>query len=217
MKKRQLCFTIFLMATTSTTIAQRFTMKPLPYDADALAPALSRETFDYHYGKHYAGYVRKLNELTAESPFSKMTLEELIRETEGPLYNNAAQVWNHEFYFASLSPEGHPLPEGPFQRAVLSQFGSFEHLQQELTETCLSLFGSGWVWLVEEEDGGLKILAEPNAGNPLRYGMIPLLVIDLWEHAYYIDYRNDRAAALAALWPCIDWRIVSARYEKHAL
>ncbi len=201
------------MATITTVVAARFEMKPLPYPSDALAPALSRETIDYHYGKHYAGYVRKLNELLVNSPFADATLETIVREADGPLFNNAAQVWNHDLYFASLSPEARPLTEGPLLRAIERQYGSFERFKEEFMAACLALFGSGWVWLAEEEDGSLRILAESNAGNPLRYELHPLLGIDVWEHAYYIDFRNNRAAALEALWPLIDWSAVAARYD----
>lgn len=189
-----------------------FQMQPLPYAREALAPAISAETLDYHYGKHYRGYVEKLNELVRGTALAECTLEELIRDAEGPIFNNAAQVWNHEFYFSTLSPAPAHEPSGPFREAVNRWFGSFELLKADLTKACLSLFGSGWVWLVEEESGRLAIVSEPNAGNPLRYRMRPLLVIDVWEHAYYIDYRNARAKAVEALWPLINWRVVSERY-----
>lgn len=192
-----------------------FEMQPLPYAREALAPAISAETLDYHYGKHYRGYVEKFNELVRGTALADSTLEELIFDAEGPIFNNAAQVWNHEFYFSTLSPEAAHEPTGPFREAVDRWFGSFELLKADLTKACLALFGSGWVWLVEEESGRLAIVSEPNAGNPLRYHMRPLLVIDVWEHAYYIDYRNLRAKALEELWPLIDWRVVSERYESH--
>lgn len=204
--------TLFIMTTTLTATAQPFEMKPLPYPADALAPALSQESIDYHYGKHYAGYVKRLNELVAGTPFAHLSLEDIIRDSEGAIYNNAAQIWNHDLYFATLSPHPRPLAESPFMEAVKEQFGSLEKLQEALTKASLSLFGSGWVWLAKGENGTLEILSEQNAGNPLRYGMKPLLGIDVWEHAYYIDYRNDRAASLKALWPLIDWNRVAERY-----
>lgn len=189
-----------------------FEMKPLPFSSEALAPALSKETIDYHYGKHYRGYVERLNHLIANTPFEEMTLEQIICSSEGSIYNNAAQVWNHEFYFDALSPEAAHHPTGPLLQAIERDFGSVEELKKKMTEAAIDLFGSGWVWLAEEESGRLVVLGESNAGNPLRYEMKPLLVLDLWEHAYYIDYRNARKRAIEALWPLIDWRIVEARY-----
>ncbi len=191
----------------------RFEPKPLPYSAEALTPAISKETLDYHHGKHYHAYLNKLNELIEKSPFEEMSLEEIVCSAEGPTYNNAAQVWNHEFYFETLSPEAAHRPTGPLLSAIERDFGSFDELKRRMTEAALALFGSGWVWLSEEDSGQLTILSEPNAGNPLRYEQRPLLAIDVWEHAYYIDYRNARKAAIEALWPLIDWRIVEARYE----
>lgn len=204
---------LFTMTQHDTAHSAHFEMKPLPYGREALAPAISAETLDYHYGKHYRGYVERLNELVRNTPFEGRSLEEIIRDADGPIFNNGAQVWNHEFYFATLSPTAHHEPSGPFREAVDRWFGSFARMKEELTQACLSLFGSGWVWLVEEESGRLAILSEPNAGNPLRYNMRPLLVIDVWEHAYYIDYRNLRARAIEKLWPIIDWQVVGARYQ----
>ena len=205
--------TLLIMSNQNTATATRFEVRKLPYAADALAPALSEETLRYHYGKHYTGYVAKLNELVAGTPCAGMTLEQLVREAEGAVYNNAAQAWNHEFYFESLSPAAQQAPSGPLKEAVDRSFGSFEALKAQLTQACAGLFGSGWVWLVEEPGGRLAVVSESNAGNPLRYGMKPLLAIDVWEHAYYIDYRNARADAIAALWPFVDWKIVGQRYE----
>ncbi len=191
-----------------------FSMKPLPYDRAALAPALTAETIDYHYGKHYRGYVDKLNELVRNTPYKKLSLEEIICDAEGPIYNNAAQVWNHEFYFEGLSPTAQHEPSGELRYAIDHWFGSFEELKRQLTKESLSLFGSGWVWLVVEENGRLAVMSESNAGNPLRYNIKPLLAIDVWEHAYYIDYRNLRAKAIEALWPLVDWRVVGERYDR---
>jgi len=201
------------MSNNDTATAIRFEAMELPYAADALAPAISEETIRYHYGKHYKGYVAKLNELVEGTPFAAMTLEEIVKGSEGPVYNNAAQAWNHAFYFESLSPEAQNAPTGALMSAIERWFGSFDALKAQMTKACVSLFGSGWVWLAEDETGRLSIISESNAGNPLRYGMRPLLCIDVWEHAYYIDYRNARADAIAALWPFIDWKTVEARYE----
>ena len=181
--------TCIVMNNTDTATAVRIEAKELPYATDALAPAISAETIEYHYGKHYKGYVDKLNELIVDTPFADMPLEDIIMGAEGPIYNNAAQAWNHEFYFSALSPK------------------------PQMTKACVSLFGSGWVWLVEEDSGRLSIISESNAGNPMRYNMKPLLCIDVWEHAYYIDYRNRRADAVKAIWPLIDWKTVEQRYR----
>ena len=204
------------MSNKDTATAIRFEAMDLPYAAGALAPAISEQTINYHYGKHYKGYVAKLNELAEGTPFASMTLEEVVRGSEGPVYNNAAQAWNHAFYFETLAPssEAQHAPTGALLGAIERWFGSLDALKAQMTKACLSLFGSGWVWLAEDDTGRLCIISESNAGNPLRYGMKPLLCIDVWEHAYYIDYRNARADAVAALWPLIDWKVVGERYEK---
>ncbi len=200
--------------TTTSAAATGFQAKELPYAYQALEPQLSEETLRYHHDKHYKGYVAKLNELIVDTPFARRPLEEIIAMSEGPLFNNAAQVWNHEFYFEALSPTPKNRPEGELARAIDRDFGSFDRFREQMDKACAALFGSGWVWLVEDKTGKLSIMSEQNAGNPLRYGMKPLLAIDVWEHAYYIDYRNRRADSVAALWERIDWRTVEKRYEK---
>ena len=198
---------------TQTATQTKFQLRPLPYDYTALEPAVSEETLRYHHDKHEAAYVAKLNELIAGTPYESMTLEEIVRRSDGTLYNNAAQAWNHRFYFESLAPNPRHQPSGRFAEAVDSSFGSFGDMKEQLAQACTSLFGSGWVWLVEDKTGRLQILSEPNAGNPLRYdGMTPLLCIDVWEHAYYIDYRNRRADSVGALWSVVDWQKVGERY-----
>ncbi len=192
-----------------------FEPKPLNYSTEALSPAISGETISYHYGKHYKGYLEKLNALIANTPFAEMSLEEIVCGSEGEIFNNAAQVWNHEFYFDGLTPDAPDGPTGPLLSAIERDFGSAKNLEKEMTRAATSLFGSGWVWLVEKDSGRLEIIAESNAGNPLRYDMKPLLVIDVWEHAYYIDYRNARQKAVEALWPLINWHIVEERYQAH--
>ncbi len=210
-----LIITIFTAMTSVTTPERaQFEMMPLPYSYDALSPAISSETVEYHYGKHYRAYLDKLNELIADTPFEGLTLEQIIQDSEGPVFNNAAQVWNHEFYFSSLSPKAKHKPEGALLEAIDRWFGSFDNLKSEMTKACASLFGSGWVWLVEEESGRLSIISESNAGNPLRYGLKPLLGIDVWEHAYYLDYKNARVKSIEALWPLIDWSVVQERYTE---
>ena len=198
-----------------TATKSKFALPALPYSYDALAPAISEETLRYHHDKHEAAYVAKVGELTAGTPYESMTLEEIVCKSDGALYNNAAQAWNHRFYFEALSPAAQHTPQGPLAEAVEASFGSFEAMKQALAKAGVGLFGSGWVWLVTDNQGRLGILAEPNAGNPLCYeGHHALLAIDVWEHAYYIDYRNRRADSIEALWQVIDWAKVGERFDK---
>lgn len=202
------------MTSHNTATATKFELPALPYGYDALAPAISEETLRYHHDKHEAAYVAKVNELIAGTPCEAMTLEEIVRTSDGALFNNAAQAWNHRFYFESLSPHAWHEPDRALAEAVDASFGSFQAMKHEMAKAATGLFGSGWVWLVADRDGGLSIISEPNAGNPLRYeDKTPLLAIDVWEHAYYIDYRNRRADAITALWEVIDWRKVSERFS----
>lgn len=200
--------------TTDTATQARFQPQELPYAYNALEPQISEETLRFHHDKHYKGYVAKLNELILDTPFARQPLEDIIISSDGPLFNNAAQTWNHEFYFGELSPSPQHAPTGKLLEAIDRNFGSFEQFKAQMDKACASLFGSGWVWLVEDKSGKLAIMSEQNAGNPLRYGMKPLLTIDVWEHAYYIDYRNRRADSVAALWDRIDWKTIEQRYEK---
>lgn len=201
------------MANDSTSGA-RFTVRELPYAYDALAPQLSEETLRYHHDKHYAGYVAKLNELILDTPFARQPLEDIVLAADGAVYNNAAQAWNHEFYFEELSPAPQTAPTGALLDAVVRTFGSVDALKERMNREAVGLFGSGWVWLAADRQGDLVIVATPNAGNPLRQGLVPLLCLDVWEHAYYIDYRNRRADAVAALWDRIDWKTVGERYAR---
>lgn len=201
------------MANDSTSGA-RFTVRELPYAYDALAPQLSEETLRYHHDKHYAGYVAKLNELILDTPYEGQPLEDIILAADGAVYNNAAQAWNHAFYFEQLSSDPQRVPTGALADAVVRTFGSVDALRERMNREAVGLFGSGWVWLAADRQGGLVIVSGPNAGNPLRQGLVPLLCIDVWEHAYYIDYRNRRADAVAALWDRIDWKTVGERYAK---
>ena len=206
--------TLLIMSTTATKAETRkFTLTPLPYAYNALEPEISEETLRFHHDKHHAGYVTKLNSLIAGTPYEKMSLEEIIAKSDGAIFNNAAQVWNHDFYFAELSPTPNSKPEGALLDAIVSEYGSVENLKREMNEAATNLFGSGWVWLVENKDGKLAIMSGKNADTPLRYGMRPLLTIDVWEHAYYIDYRNARADAVKAIWNKIDWRKIEERYR----
>lgn len=205
------------MTTPTETPAATFTLIELPYEMSALAPNVSEETLRYHHGKHLQTYVNNVNNLIADTRFATMTLEDIVRQADGPLYNNAAQVLNHNLYFLTLAPSSvaKHTPEGPLAAAIKRDFGSFEAMKVQLAKAATSLFGSGWVWLAENRNGNLVILSESNAGNPLRHGLTPLLGIDVWEHAYYIDYRNDRARSIDQLWDVIDWQVVEDRYGKH--
>lgn len=188
--------------------------KALPYAYDVLAPAISEETLRYHHDKHYAGYVAKLNELIAGTPYADKSLVEIVQTSDGSIFNNAAQAWNHEFYFDQFAAEPQSQPTGRLLDAINRSFGSFEAMKAEVAKAAASLFGSGWVWLVEDSSGKLSILSTRNAGTPIRHGMRPLLCFDVWEHAYYIDFRNRRADAVAATWSMIDWKKIEHRYRK---
>ena len=183
----------------------------LPYPRDALEPHISAETIDYHYGKHHAGYVEKLNGQLPGSEFESASLEEIIRKASGTIFNNAAQVWNHTLYWNCLSPDGGGEPDGDLARLVNEQFGSFAMFKERFSKSAASNFGSGWTWLVKNPDGRLDIVNTGNAGNPLTDGRQPLLTCDVWEHAYYIDYRNSRAKYLEAYWKLVNWDFVAQR------
>ncbi|MBS4766404.1 superoxide dismutase [Alistipes sp. kh20] len=202
------------MATTDAAPGARFTPQDLPYAYNALAPAISEETMRYHHDKHYVGYVNKLNELIVDTPFAGQPLEDIILSADGAIYNNAAQAWNHEFLFEEFSPNPQAKPSGELLEAINRDFGSFDELKVQMNRAAAGLFGSGWVWLAEDPSGRLAIVSEQNAGNPMRHGMKPLLTFDVWEHAYYIDYRNRRADAVDALWGIVDWKVVGDRYAK---
>lgn len=189
-----------------------YTQPELPYDFSALTPAISEETVRFHYGKHEKAYIDNLNSMIKGTHFEDMALEDIIRESDGALFNNASQAWNHIFYFFSLNPGAGGEPSGDLRRAIDRDFGSFEQFKADFVKAGAGLFGSGWVWLAADETGKLFIQAESNAGNPLTHGLIPLLTFDVWEHAYYLDYQNRRADALNALWSVVDWDVVESRY-----
>jgi Fe-Mn family superoxide dismutase len=191
------------MATTTSAIV----LPELPYARDALAPHMSRETLDYHYGKHHKAYVEKTNALRAGTPFEDSSLEEIIAEASGPLFNNAAQVWNHSFFWQCLRPDS--KAPGREVSAVLDKFGGLESFQTQFTKAALDQFGSGWAWLVKDKGGQPKIVTTSNAGTPLRDGQTALLTCDVWEHAYYIDRRNDRGAYLKEYWAIVNWEFVA--------
>ena len=187
------------------------TLKPLPFAGDALEPRISRQTFDFHWGKHLAAYVTNYNKLKQNTPFDKLPLVEAIKEAEGGLYNNAAQVFNHEFYFEQMTDRGPTLPSADLSALIADQFGSMEKFREEFTTASLSVFGSGWVWLTINKNRELSIVPMANAGNPLRNQLRPLMVIDVWEHAYYLDYQNRRADYIDAYWEVMNWDVVSDR------
>lgn len=191
----------------------KYEQPELPYDRNALSPAISAETVDYHYGKHEKAYIDNLNRLIKGTEFEDMDLEDVILNSKGPMFNNASQAWNHIFYFFTFSPDGSREPGGELRKAIDRDFGSFEKFKEAFVDAGVGLFGSGWVWLCRDDDGKLLIIQGPNAQNPLTDGLTPLLVFDVWEHAYYLDYQNRRADALKALWDIVDWDIVESRYE----
>lgn len=187
-----------------------FILPALPYPKTALASHISAETIDYHYGKHHQTYVNNLNNLVTNTPFAEKTLEEIIQTATGGIFNNAAQIWNHTFYWNCLSPNSEK-PSTKLNEILAKNFGSLEKFQEEFTKAALGLFGSGWVWLVKNPDDSLAITALSNAGNPLTSGQIPLLTCDVWEHAYYIDYRNARAKYLEAFWKIVNWEFIAKK------
>ncbi len=191
-----------------------FKLRPLPYKHDALAPYITEQTIGYHYGKHLQTYINNLNNLLENSPLKGKPLNEIIVKSEGPLFNNAAQVFNHEFYFETFSPAAVTMPEGRLLSAIEAKWGSFDNFKKEFAAAAVSVFGSGWTWLVKDDKGELSILKTSNAETPVTKGLIPLMVMDVWEHAYYLDYQNRRADHIASLWPIIDWKIIGERYGK---
>ncbi len=186
-----------------------FSLPELPYSMDALSPHISSETLEYHYGKHHNAYVTNLNKLVEGTPQAEKSLEEIIKSSEGGLFNNAAQVWNHSFYWNCLSPNGGGEPSGAVADAISTAFGSFAKFKEEFTQAALTQFGSGWAWLVKNASGKLEIVKTPNAETPLTAGATPLLTCDVWEHAYYVDYRNARPKYVEAFWNLVNWDFVA--------
>ncbi len=187
-----------------------FELPPLPFAKDALVPHISAETLDYHHGKHHNTYVVKLNGLVPGTEYEGKTLEEIITSAPaGGIFNNAAQVWNHTFYWNCLSPNGGGEPTGALAAAINAAFGSFEQFKSAFTDSAINNFGSSWTWLVKNADGSLAIVNTSNAGNPLTQGQTPLLTVDLWEHAYYIDYRNLRPNYMAGFWALANWEFAA--------
>jgi Fe-Mn family superoxide dismutase len=185
-------------------------LPPLPYAKDALAPHISAETLEFHYGKHHATYVANLNKLIPSTEFADLSLEDIVKRATGGIFNNAAQVWNHTFYWSCLSPKGGGEPTGALADAINKAFGSFAAFKEKLSAAAVTQFGSGWAWLVKNPDGSLAIEQTGNAGSPLKDGKKPILTIDVWEHAYYIDYRNARPAYVEAFWKLVNWEFAGA-------
>jgi len=187
----------------------------LPYEMDALAPHISKETLEFHYGKHHNTYVVNLNNLIKDTAHENSSLEEIVRNSSGGIFNNAAQVWNHTFYWNSLSPNGGGEPTGELLSQIESKFGSFAEFKEQFTKTAVTTFGSGWAWLVKNADGSLELVSTSNAETPLtQEGVTPLLTCDVWEHAYYIDYRNARPNYLEAFWNLVNWTFVTENLNK---
>ena len=196
-----------------------FTLISLPYAPNALEPVISQETIEYHHGKHLQTYVDNLNKLVVGTEFESMPLEEIVAKSQGAIFNNAGQILNHNLYFLQFKP--YTIDQSsiindqlPIIKAIVRDFGSFDAFKAEFEQKGTTLFGSGWVWLASDKDGKLVITQEPNAGNPVTKGLKPLLTMDVWEHAYYIDYRNRRAAHLQSLWQIINWDEINRRYTE---
>ena len=186
----------------------------LPYAIDALAPHISQETLEFHHGKHHATYVTKLNAALPGTEFENMNLEEIIKKSSGPVFNNAAQIWNHTFYWNCLSPNGGGEPTNAVADAINKTFGSFAEFQAKFNDKAVNNFGSSWTWLVKNSDGSLEIVNTSNAGTPITNKQTALLTVDLWEHAYYIDFRNARPNYLAAFWKLVNWDFVAENLAK---
>ena len=189
------------------------TLPQLPYAMDALQPHISKETLEYHYGKHHQTYVTNLNNLIKGTEFESLSLEDIVRKSSGGVFNNAAQVWNHTFYWYCLSPKGGGQPSGALADAINKKFGSFDEFKKQFPQTAVTTFGSGWAWLVKNADGSLELVSTSNAQTPLtQAGRTPLLTCDVWEHAYYVDYRNRRPDYVGAFWNLVNWEFVAKNF-----
>ncbi|CCD30331.1 Superoxide dismutase (Fe) [Candidatus Glomeribacter gigasporarum BEG34] len=185
----------------------------LPYPKHALAPHISEETLEYHYGKHHQSYVTTLNALIPGTEFEDLPLEAIIKKASGPIFNNAAQVWNHSFFWNCLTPQGAPSPGGALGDAIQRKWGAYDSFKEAFTKLALGTFGSGWAWLVRQADGSLDLASTSNAGTPLTTAAKPLLTLDVWEHAYYIDYRNARAKFIEAFWNIVNWAFAEQNFN----
>jgi superoxide dismutase, Fe-Mn family len=185
----------------------------LPYPKNGLEPSISAETLEYHHGKHHAAYVTNINNLIKGTEFENLGLEEIIKKASGGIFNNAAQVWNHSFYWNCLKPGGGGQPKGELSKAINSTFGSFDNFKNEFTQKAVTLFGSGWAWLVKNKDGSIAVVQTSNAGNPMTEGKKAILTCDVWEHAYYIDYRNARPKYVEAFWSIVNWGFAEKNFQ----
>ena len=184
----------------------------LPYAMDALQPHISKETLEFHYGKHHQTYVTNLNNLIKGTEFENMALEDIVKKSAGGMFNNAAQIWNHTFYWFCLKPNGGGQPTGALADAINKKFGSFDEFKKQFTQTCVTTFGSGWGWLVKNADGSIELMSTSNAQSPMTSGKTALLTCDVWEHAYYVDYRNRRPEYVAAFWNLVNWDFVGKNF-----
>lgn len=193
----------------------KFELSELPYDLNALEPLISKKTLEFHHRKHHQTYITNLNSRITGTKFNEMNLETIIKVADGPVFNYAAQVWNHDFYFKGLNPANNNTLKGPFADVIKTNFGSVSFFKNIFIRSALELFGAGWVWLVLNSGGAIEIIQKSNAGNPLRIGLLPLLTCDVWEHAYYLDYQNRRKDYLEAFWKLINWEIIAKRYNEY--
>ena len=190
----------------------RFDLPDLPFELNALEPYISKKTLELHHGKHHHDYLANLNKLVQGTRFKELNLETIIKVADGPIFNNASQVWNHTFYFECLKPGNRSSIKDSFEEVIKNSFGSVSFFKSSFTESVSSLFGVGWVWLVLNQNGVMEIIQKFNAGNPLRVGLIPLMTCDVWEHAYYLDYQNRLGDYACAFWELINWDIIEKRY-----
>ncbi|HEU4621764.1 MAG TPA: Fe-Mn family superoxide dismutase [Burkholderiaceae bacterium] len=188
------------------------TLPPLPYPMDALTPHISKETLEYHYGKHHNAYVTNLNNLIKGTEFESLQLEDIVRRSSAGIFNNAAQVWNHTFFWHCLSPNGGGEPKGGLGDAIKAKWGSYDAFKEAFGKSAIGNFGSGWTWLVRKSDGGVDIVNTSNAATPLTGNDKPLLTLDVWEHAYYVDYRNRRPDFVAAFWNIVNWSFAEKNF-----
>ena len=189
-----------------------FELPNLPYAYDALEPEISKQTLEFHHDKHHAAYVNKLNNLIKGTEFENADIVDIIMKSDGGIFNNAAQTWNHTFYFDQFGKDKTNEPKGQLKDAINETYGSFNEFKEKFADAAKTLFGSGWAWLVKKPNGSLDIVQTPNAANPLTEGLIPILTCDVWEHAYYLDYQNKRPDYIESFWKILDWDIISGRY-----
>lgn len=189
-----------------------YQLPALPYAKNALEPYISEKTLDFHYGKHHQAYVNNLNNLVPGTAFEHADLETIIKEAEGGIFNNGAQVWNHTFYFEQFSASPATIPSGALKDALHAAFGTFDAFKEAFDKSAATLFGSGWAWLVKDQEGKLRIVQTGNAGNPIRDGLVPLMTCDVWEHAYYLDKQNARPKYIEDFWKVLDWDVISKRF-----